>query len=106
MTNEPNFSIAMKPRSTHNSLLSLPNIGKAFVEKLGRIGITTRQEFLARDPYELYEEMLEKVDPSLCRCALATLVGAKKGVPWHTITKKAAAEYEKRSPNHKWKDNC
>ena len=91
---------------TNTTLLSLPNIGNAFVEKLNRIGITSKREFLARDPYDVYEEMLEKVDPSLCRCALATLVGAKKGVRWHTVTKQAAKEYQKRHPEHQWKDNC
>ena len=96
----------MKTKSTDNTLLSLPNIGDAFAAKLGRVGITTKEEFLARDPYELYEEMLERIDPLLCRCALATLVGAKKGVRWHTITKQAAKEYQKRHPEHQWKDNC
>ncbi|MBL7214540.1 MAG: TfoX/Sxy family DNA transformation protein [Phycisphaerae bacterium] len=95
----------MKTKFNNNTLLSLPNIGDAFVKKLGRIGITTKEEFLACDPYEVYEEMLEQIDPSLCRCALATLVGAKKGVPWHKITKQATAEYQKRHPEHQWKDN-
>ena len=89
-----------------NTLLSLPNIGKVTAQKLGQIGIFTKDDFLARDPYEVYEEMLEQIDPSLCRCALAGLVGAKKGVPWHKITKQAAKEYQKRHPKHEWKSNC
>jgi len=42
------------------------------------------------------------VDPTLCRCALASIVGAKLGLPWHQITKASAREYEKRHPGHKW----
>jgi hypothetical protein len=85
-----------------DSLLSLPNMGKVTVAKLGRIGIATKEEFLNRDPYEVFDELREKVDPTLCRCALAGIVGAKKGIPWHKITKDSAKEYEKRHPLHKW----
>jgi|WetSurMetagenome_2_1015567.scaffolds.fasta_scaffold1243029_1 hypothetical protein len=85
-----------------DSLLSLPNMGKVTAAKLARIGITTRKEFLARDPYEVFDELRKKVDPTLCRCALAGIVGAKKGVPWHKITKATAKEYEKRHPLHTW----
>ena len=85
-----------------DSLLSLPNMGKVTVAKLARIGISTRKEFLSRDPYEVFDELRKKVDPTLCRCALAGIVGAKKGVPWHKITKDTAKEYEKRHPLHTW----
>lgn len=85
-----------------NSLRTLPNIGKVLEEKLKRIGIATPEEFLKRDPYQVFDELKEKVDPTLCRCALASVVGAKKGIPWHKITKDAAREYEKRHPKHKW----
>ena len=85
-----------------DSLRSLQNIGKVLEEKLNRIGITSRKEFLKRDPYEVFDELKKKVDPTLCRCALASIVGAKKKAPWHKITKDAAREYEKRHPLHKW----
>ena len=85
-----------------NSVASLPNIGKTTAEKLRVIGIQTKDEFLRRDPYEIFDALRKKVDPTLCRCALASIVGAKKGVPWHKITKESAKEYEKRHPRHKW----
>jgi hypothetical protein len=85
-----------------DSLRSLPNIGKVMEEKLKQIGITSRKEFLKRDPYKVFDELKKKVDPTLCRCALAGVVGAKKGAPWHRITKETAREYEKRHPFHKW----
>lgn len=90
------------PVRTADSLESLSNIGNTTAMKLRQIGITSRKEFLKRDPYEIFEELREKVDPTLCRCALAGIVGAKKGVPWHKITKNSAKEYEKRHPQHVW----
>jgi hypothetical protein len=90
------------PPTADDSLRSLPNIGPTTATKLRQIGITTRQDFIRRDPYKVFEELRKKVDPTLCRCALAGIVGAKKGVPWHTITKKSAKEYEKRHPKHVW----
>ena len=84
------------------SLRSLPNIGAVTEKKLNRIGIFTREDFLRQDPYEVFEALRRKVDPTLCRCALAGIVGAKLGQPWHMITKAAAREYEKRHPGHVW----
>ena len=80
----------------------LPNIGKTTAAKLERIGIRTADDFLKRDPYVVFQTLRKKVDPTLCRCALAGLVGAKTGRPWHEVTKAAAAEYEKRHPRHRW----
>ena len=76
-----------KTLKTDDSLRTLPNVGSATAAKLKQIGITTKKEFLRRDPYKVFDEMRRKVDPTLCRCALAGIVGAKKGVPWHKITK-------------------
>lgn len=83
-------------------LTDLPNIGRVTAEKLGKIGLTTVDEFLARDPYEVFDELLARVDPTLCRCALACIVGAGKGRPWHQVTGDSAREYDRRHPGHKW----
>ncbi len=96
----------MKKTKPDHTLTDLPNIGPAIAAKLNRIGIENKDAFLARDPYDLYTELLEHVDPTLCRCLLASLVGAAKGKKWHTITKQTAKEYQKRHPDHTWKDNC
>jgi hypothetical protein len=85
-----------------DSLRQLVNIGPVSEKKLNRIGIFNREGFLARDPYEVFETLRQDVDPTLCRCALALLVGAKLGLPWHQITKVTAREYEKRHPEHRW----
>lgn len=84
------------------ALGSLPNIGRVTEKKLNSIGIFSREEFLRRDPYEVFEELRCQVDPTLCRCALATIVGAKLGLPWHQVTKASAGEYQKRHPGHVW----
>jgi hypothetical protein len=84
------------------SLRSLPNIGKVFEKKLNQIGIFNAEDFLGREPYEVFAELRQKVDPTLCRCALASIVGAKLGLPWHQITKASAREFEKRHPDHIW----
>jgi hypothetical protein len=93
-------------RSVHargrRSLRSLPNIGAVTEKKLNRIGIFAADDFLSRDPYDVFSELRQKVDPTLCRCALALVVGAKLGQPWHRITKATAWEYEKRHPDHLW----
>ncbi len=86
----------------NNSLESLPNIGKVIAGKLRKTGINTKEEFIEQDPYEVFDELLEKIDPTLCRCALASIVGAAEDIPWHKITKQTAKEYEKLHPEHKW----
>lgn len=91
-----------KHQIADDSLRSLPNIGKVLDGRLREIGITTKREFLRRDPYKVFDELHEKVDPTLCRCTLASIVGARKGVRWHLITKDSAKEYEKKNPLHTW----
>ena len=84
------------------SLRSLPNIGAVTEKKLNMIGIFSKEDFLHRDPYEVFDVLRREVDPTLCRCALAGIVGARLGAPWHKITKATAREYEKRHPGHVW----
>jgi len=91
--------------SKKSSLQSLINIGPKITERLINIGINTKEDFLAKDPYEVFEQLL-KVEPDLCRCALASIIGASQSIPWHVITKDTAKEFEKRNPNHKWINHC
>lgn len=92
----------MRKESPSRSLLSLPNIGRVSERKLKAIGIRSREEFLRRDPYEIFDELRRKVDPTLCRCALALIVGARLGLPWHQVTRASAHEYERRHRGHVW----
>jgi hypothetical protein len=90
------------PAPAGRPLISLANIGTVTERKLKQIGIHSADDFLRRDPYQVFAELRRKVDPTLCRCALALIVGAKLGQPWHLITKASAREYEKRHPGHVW----
>lgn len=87
---------------TVTPLTSLRNIGSTTAHKLEQIGIHSAEDFLTHDPYEVFHTLRRKVDPTLCRCALAGLVGAKRNAPWHKVTRQSAAEYEKRHPRHRW----
>jgi hypothetical protein len=82
-------------------LTALPNIGKVISGKLHKIGIKTAEEFLSRDPYQVFDELLKK-DKTLCRCALASIVGAHKGIKWNLVMKEAVAKFDKAHPRYKW----
>jgi hypothetical protein len=90
------------PDKGSGRLTDLLNIGQTTASKLEKIGIRKPEEFLARDPYKVFHELRTKIDSTLCRCALAGIVGAKTGEPWHKITKRTAEEYQRRHPRHKW----
>ena len=93
--------ISEKALTKEDDLESVVNIRKTTADKLRKIGINTA-EFLKKDPYEVFYELLKKVDSTLCRCALASIVGAKNGKKWYTVTKEAAKEYEKSHQVYKW----
>lgn len=82
-------------------LTTLPNIGKVIAGKLETIGIRTAEDFLVQDPYNVFEKLLKK-DPTLCRCALSSVVGAHRGIKWNLVMKEAVAEFEKTHPGYKW----
>jgi hypothetical protein len=92
----------MPKKTSDDSLESLPNIGPVIAGKLKKIGIKSKSDFLKRDPFQVFDALLKKCDPTLCRCALASIVGASVGAPWHEITKESAREYAKRHPKHQW----
>ncbi|RPI25070.1 MAG: hypothetical protein EHM61_15350 [Acidobacteria bacterium] len=88
--------------ASNEKLESLPNVGRVIAAKLRKIGIGSVSQFRERDPYEVFEQMRAEVDPDLCRCALASIVGAHYGVKWHKITAESAREYERRHPGFVW----
>lgn len=90
-----------------NSLRSLVNVGKVTEHKLQAIGIFTKEQFLSQDPYEVFMRLKTEIDPTLCRCALACIIGAHAGVPWPAIRKEAVAEFDRRFPDADlWKCYC
>ncbi len=88
-------------KKTNQTLEALPNIGKGMAAKLSKIGIKTPQAFLREDPYKVFHHLRVRLEPRLCTCALACLVGAHKGVPWHKVCRKTKEEYYKRYPKER-----
>ena len=84
------------PRSP---LCKLPNIWPKIADNLIKIWIATPEEFLAQDPYEVFHQLKIRVDPNLCRCALASIIGAYKGIKRNLIREEAVKTYEKRYPD-------
>ena len=84
------------PRSP---LCKLPNIWPKIADNLIKIWIATPEEFLAQDPYEVFHQLKIRVDPSLCRCALAGIIGAHKGIRRNLIREEAVKTYEQRYPD-------
>ena len=82
-------------------LQELTNIGTVLAKELTEIGIESVEDFMSRDPYDVFELLLKK-DPTSCRCKLASIVGAHEDVKWHTVTKKSAEEWVKRHPDFEW----
>lgn len=93
-------------KANQSSLRSLVNIGPKIEKKLQAIGIATADDFMARDPYEVFANLRTTVDPTLCRCALASLVGARLGMRWPEVTRDAAREFEKRYPDITFANKC
>ena len=95
-------AVKKRPRKADESPTSLPNIGRVSAAHLNKIGITTKKQFLSRDPYRVFDELLKKADPTLCQSALAGIVGASRGVRWHLVSKESAREFANRHPRHVW----
>ena len=90
-------------------LTKLPNIWPIIANNLMKIGITTPEEFLQRDPYEVFHELKTRVDHTLCRCALASIVWAHEWKKRNLIRKESEKEFLKRYPNDKFntaRKNC
>jgi len=88
-----------------DDLEDLQNIGKIIAKKLRDIGIKEKSDFLSQDPYEIFNK-LKKKDPSLCRCALASIVGAKQKKKWPEIRIEATKKFKKKFPKTKFKNMC
>lgn len=62
----------------------LTNIGPGLERLLFELDIQTAEDFLTRDPEQLYLE-LEKHHPGLHLAVLASFIGAHTGTPWYVI---------------------
>lgn len=82
-------------------LQELLNIGPGVEGQLYLIGIKNKDDFLGREPVDIFDEML-KINPTLPKPLLASLAGAKENVSWHLIYNDVIREYEKSHPGHVW----
>lgn len=78
--------------NTIMKVTKLTNIGPGLESLLASINIYTAEQFLAQDPYLLYEK-LEKDRPGLHLAVLASFVGAHTETSWHVIYHEIKKEY-------------
>lgn len=76
----------------------LTNIGPGLERLLREIDITTAEEFLDRDPEELYTK-LEESRPGLHLAVLASFIGAHTDTPWYFIYHKTKKDYLRNKNN-------
>ena len=73
-----------------SKLTDLPNIGPTLVEKLEKVGITSRAQLAGVGSIEAVLKIEEK-DLSVCYNMLYALEGAIQGIRWHSIPKEERA---------------
>jgi hypothetical protein len=84
-----------------NDVEGLLNIGPGCANYLKQISIYNKEDFLKKDPFDIFDELL-KINPTLGKPFLASLVGAKENIPWFLILDDVAKKYEKSHPHHQW----
>ncbi|WP_223789493.1 TfoX/Sxy family DNA transformation protein [Marinicella meishanensis] len=62
----------------------LPNLGPKTEAMLAQIGIHTAAEFMARDPYVVYAELMQAGTPVGLN-GLYAFLGAQQGIDWLTV---------------------
>lgn len=72
-------------------LSDLKGFGKKTEEILPKVGISTVEEFMAADPFEVYKQLKESV-PGISLNALYAMIGAQEGVDWREIAKTRRTE--------------
>ncbi len=93
MSNFASSKASSSKDEKNQDLLSLPNLGPASVAQFKKIGITTVDEFMRRDPYQVYEELVEKEIIKPHMAALAAFVGAYYDLPWLGVVKTIRQKY-------------
>src|SRR4051812_43178045 len=79
-------------RSQYVELEQLPNVGPAAAADLRRLGVSSPQKLLGRDPYALYDELCavtkQRHDPCLLDTFIAAVrfMGGEPATPWWKYT--------------------
>ena len=88
----------------YGRLTDLPNINPRVASRLKRIGIRTPDDFLNRDPYQVFDVIDSRLKKDLSKKDLAMLVGAQKGCSWSSVLHEVTQEYRLRKPGHIWSE--
>jgi hypothetical protein len=101
---------AMKQKSSERSrrrevirLEDIPNVGRAVAADLRRLGITSPDELLARDPYAIYDDLCRITGVRHDPCLLDTFISAVRYMegapkkPWWKYTAERKRELTARS---------
>ncbi|WIO74682.1 helix-hairpin-helix domain-containing protein [Porticoccaceae bacterium LTM1] len=79
-------------RSKTTKLTDLPNIGKAGASDLQLLGITSPQDLVGRDPYQMYEELCNTTGRKHDPCVIDVLISITRFMdgedakPWWAYT--------------------
>ncbi len=72
-------------------LRDLKGLGPKSEEMLAKLGVLSVDEFLVRDPFELYVSLKEKT-PSVGLNMLYAMLGAQEGVSWQEVARQRRME--------------
>lgn len=81
------------------NLTQLSNVGPKLESLLNQVGITTVAEFMAADPFWIYDQIITKYDPNFNVNGLAAILGAQQNVDWQQTLTTASDQY------HTWLQN-
>ena len=70
---------------------SLKGLGPKSIKMLNTIGITSYQQFMEKDPYDIYAK-LKKEFPDLSMNMLYALIGAQEDIHWQEVASKRKTE--------------
>jgi len=67
------------------NLAALPNMGPFSAKLLHAVGVTSVDDFMSRDPHELYDLTVEFSATPINRLMLKAIVAAQAGVHWQDV---------------------
>src|SRR5262249_8311590 len=105
---------AMKRKSSERPMMralirleDIPNVGPAVAGDLRRLGITSPDELLGRDPYALYDDLCRVTGQRHDPCLLDTFIAAVRYMagepnrPWWKYTAERKREMAARSKGNR-----
>ncbi len=94
----------MAENRTHFTRLeALPNVGKATAGDFRLLGISTPQELVGRDPYQLYEQLCDMTGQRHDPCVMDVFIAATRfmsgepATPWWSYTDERKATITART---------